>query len=147
MREFYQRKSGLNGAGTHMIAGGVLIGFGVIALTMTASGGAQIGLGVMLMFVGHWAKNNPMLRFHEDHVEMKFAALAPRKQLLYREIDEVIEESPKKVFLRVNGKRIRLPIVAFEEHERDEVLQLLRRCAAGDAPRSPSASPLLSRPL
>ena len=55
----------------------------------------------------------------------------------YREISEIDEQGPNKVFLVTGGKRVRLPLGFLEPHEQPELLDELRQ-RSENAPGSDS---------
>jgi hypothetical protein len=121
---FFTRRSGLNGSNTLFWIGLAMIGIGALALMVASAGGLQVGLGVLLLVTSSWAKNNPLFRLHDDHLEMKLGMLAPRHLIPFGDVTALTRVS--------QGKTLWLPLGALESHEAERFFDTLQ--AACKAP-------------
>lgn len=103
---------------TYIVLGPVLIVLGFLGT------GSFIGLGIVFLAIGIWARSSEPLKIFEDNFELKVAPLAPLKKILFKEI-ESLSMDKRKIMLRalVNGKSktLRIPFNLFHANDRDEV--------------------------
>ena len=90
-----------------------------------------VGVGAVFCIVGGYLKMVPILWLRDDHLAMKIAPAAPKKLVLYKEIDSIDEVSPKKLIVRatVDGstKKIKVPLNMLPPSDRADFLAELKK--------------------
>jgi hypothetical protein len=89
-----------------------------------------IGVGALFIGMGMWNGGRTVANLHNDHLEMKVAPLAARQLLLYKDVDSLDEQGPKKVFITAAGKRTRLPLAVLEDADQPAFVEALKRKVA-----------------
>lgn len=111
--------------------------FGVLAVVSVlkpGTGNAFSALpGIMLIWLGIWMSSSPIVRVEQDHVSWKGAPLAPRRDVLFGEIQSVEQASPKKAYVTVDlggkPKKLRLPLGLLSPEDAAALVRLLREKA------------------
>ena len=129
MDAIYKKSAGLNGSNGMLALGVVWIGIGVFSLfTIQTMGVFNIAIGVFFLVFACWSKMNPIIRLYADHLEIKLAMTAPRHQIPYSHISDLLEESETKAFLFLeSGKKISLPLTLLKIQDREKLLGALRK--------------------
>lgn len=129
---FYARREGWTGTSGLKRMGVILVCLGVIGIFVSATIASMLGGGVVCLVAARWLESNPIVTLHGDHMEMKVAIAAPRKLILFADIEKLVRQSAKKVQLHTKqGKKVALPVASLDDKTAAElVTELQRRVAA-----------------
>ena len=130
-RVFYARSEGWSGTSGLKRLGVIMICLGVVGLFVAPGLASMLGLGIFNLVAVRWLESNPIVQLHSDHMEMKVAIAAPRKLVLFTDMEKLVQESANKVLLQTKqGTKIRLPVAALGANERALFLTELERHVA-----------------
>ena len=128
---FYARREGWTGTSGLKRMGVILVCMGVVGIFISAGIAGLFGAGVVSLVAAHWLESNPIVTLHGDHMEMKVAIAAPRKLILFADIEKLVRQSAKKVHLHTKqGKKVALPIASLDDKAADELVTALQRRVA-----------------
>jgi hypothetical protein len=101
--------------------------FGLVAGPGSSSLGILVIWGIFMLAT----KNKPLLSFHDTHLTIKLAPLAPLHLIAYKDIENIAVRG-KKVHLSVSGrpKPILLPLNSFDENDHGEIEGILQKIVA-----------------
>lgn len=123
---FFTRRSGLGGTTTQAVLGWLMILLGLPMLLLSQGGGASVGLGILVLVLNNWAAKNPIVRLHQDHVEIRPGMVAPTSRIAFSEIREIVEKPKGRWFLFTHqNKKVFMPLGSLEVEARDRVLARL----------------------
>lgn len=108
--------------------------FGALALVSFLNPGTGNSFAllpaVMGVWLAIWMSSTPIVRVERDHVSWKGAPLAPRRSVLFAEIQALEQPSAKKVFLVADlggkPKRYRLPLNLLSDADGAELVRILK---------------------
>jgi len=135
MRQIYRRSTGMGSPGAQKIMGAITTGMGVLGSLNGGTMGIFVVVGILTIVIGFWSEKNPVIVLHEDHLEMKLAPATARHLIRYRDVAEIDNRGPNKIFLVVHGKKIRLPVKVLEPSD----LQLVLAAVRDSQPSQPAA--------
>lgn len=126
-KDYFVKSQGMAGTGFKTGMAVVLIVLGSLGLFLQAGGVAvSLGIGILMLFTTRWEKNNPIVRLHGDHLELKPGMIAPKRLVLYRDVEGVKRVSDARAFVTTaDAKRVHLPLAALEPSAGRELLQAL----------------------
>jgi len=125
-QEFFAR-----GANMLLVAGVFAIAAGLFSLMVTGHG-LSAATGILIVAVGLWQKNNPILRFEATHLVWRPAMLRAQTLVSYQDIKDVNVENPKVVVVAFGAERpMKIPLGAFAKDERQLVVEQLKASTSG----------------
>lgn len=112
----------------YLISGLIFAGVGVLSFVFNDKGTGNnflIIVGIVFIAIAVWSKGRVVVTLAEDHMDIKTAPAAPRKMILYSEMNSIEKAPPKKkAFIPYSlilhytqdgkTKKIRVPIVTDE---------------------------------
>ncbi|HVR61654.1 MAG TPA: hypothetical protein VMU50_07125 [Polyangia bacterium] len=118
MTEFYSRYANLYiGIGVAML----LLVFGINLAAPTASIGTGSS-GIVMLVAGICFKRTPLLRLFPDRIEIRWGPFGARKIVPLGQILGVDTRNPSVAVLWTHGKKVKIPMFAFQPLERLAIL-------------------------
>lgn len=127
MKYYYTKKSAANTWLTVAILGSIAT---LIQFFLLGRGAITLFASIMGFINYHSAKNNPLIKIEEDHLEIKVAALAPKKYIFFKEIKSIDETNPKETKILFNKEnkeeRAKISNIGLEADDLKEVIQIIK---------------------
>ena len=125
-KDYFVKSQGMGGTGFKTGMAVVLIILGSLGLFLQGGLTVSLGVGILMLFTTRWEKNNPIVRLHGDHLELKPGMIASKRLVLYRDVEGVKQVSAASAFVTTtDAKRVHLPLAALDPATGSELLQLL----------------------
>ena len=114
----------------NLIIGAFFLALGLLSIFVTKYGGMQIGVGILFLIMFYVQKNNPLVRFKDNHLEVKLAPLASKNFVSYKDIISITKPTDKVLELvYLNGakdKKLKFHLSLLTPHEGERLLGLLK---------------------
>lgn len=124
--ELKHRPDGIAGTNLTLGLALTLLVLSAVPIVLAGRGSPTSVVGFIFLAKALMNRNRTVVTLHEDHMEMKAAALASRDFVRYSEIVGLEERSPTKVFAHTGGKRYRLPLIYLGTQDQALLLETLR---------------------
>ncbi|HXC06932.1 MAG TPA: hypothetical protein VNZ86_19370 [Bacteroidia bacterium] len=113
-----------------LIFGGVLLACGIAIVFLGRLNVTAMTFGLLLILMGLWQKKNSPVILLDDHLILKQAPIAPKRMILYSDIQSLGGDLTRRAFLMVNDagkeKKIVLPFQALSVEDRLELVNVLQ---------------------
>jgi hypothetical protein len=131
MRQFYRKRRGLSGSSMQLGVGGALIAASTYLVYTEGRGHGAMLFGLILAVIGVWSRTAPIVVLEDEWVDLQPTLLSRRLRVRFRDVGQLLEESPGNVFLIIGPDRLRVPVGALEPEDQAALLSALRAAVAG----------------
>jgi hypothetical protein len=108
----------------YWVCGLAMLALGLFGLFTGLGSPIFAGVGLLQLFVANHLGKNPIVRIHDDHLDIKLAPLASRHFVAFEDIDRV-EDQGRKIVLHVGGQSVGIATNAMDEMAVNELRDVL----------------------